>query len=114
MNRRYGFGLIWGVVTLAIAGIVAAIAYHAGQTATVITTNAPAGGTVVYPGYYHDGFGFFWIFPLILLFLFFAFRRPWGNGHWGHGGGHWHTDPHDHHGTPPTPAAGGSDAKPGA
>lgn len=113
MNRRYGFGLIWGLVTLAIAGVVATIAYHAGQTATAVTTAAPGGGTVVYPGYYHDGFGFFWIFPLILILLLVFARRSFGHGPWGYGGGHWHHDAHEHHAPPSTPTPGGSDARPG-
>ena len=111
MKSRIGW--LWGLVTLAIAGVVAAIAYHAGQTATVVTNVARPDGTAVYPGYYyHDGFGFFWILPLLfILLLFFAFRRSGGYGHWGHGAGHWH----DHtHGTPGQPPAGTPDQPPGA
>ncbi len=112
---------LWGLGTVAIAAIVAAIAYHAGQTATVVTTVARPDGTV-YPGYYyHDGFfPFFWIFPLLfILFIVFAFRRAawgWGRGYYGHGGGHWHNDPHGHeHGGPSTqPPTGTSDQQPNA
>ncbi len=113
---------LWGLGTVAIAAIVAAIAYHAGQTATVVTTVARPDGTV-YPGYYyHDGFGpFGLIFPLLfVLFLVFLFRRSWGWGRgysgYGHGGGHWHHDPHDHpHGDAPTqPPSGTPDQRPNA
>jgi hypothetical protein len=118
MNRKFGIGWIWGLATLAIAGIVAAIAYHAGQ-ATQIVTTAPGG--VIYRGY--DGFGFFpffgflW-FLLIAFLLFGLFRRGmgWGRGHWGGGGygGHWHQHPHEHGGTttPTTPPAGGEPDQP--
>ena len=81
MNQRIGW--LWGLVTLAIAGIVAAIAYHAGQTATVVTTVARPDGTGVPGYYYHGGFGFFWFFPLLFILLFFAFRRSGGYGPWG-------------------------------
>ena len=43
MNRRFGFPWIWGLATAAIATIVGVIAYHAGQTATVVTTTVPHG-----------------------------------------------------------------------
>jgi hypothetical protein len=126
MNRR-GFGLFWALATLVIAGIVAAIAYHAGQTATVVTT-AP-GSTVVYPGYY-GGFGFFPLFGLLffVIILFALFRRPWGHG-WGgyysrHGGSgegsvppmidarlkDWHQRAHGE--TPTNPPAGPSQERP--
>jgi hypothetical protein len=102
MNRRFGFLWIWGLGTAAIAAIVGAIAYHAGQTATVVTT-APGGSEVIYRGY--DGFGFFPFFGLFWLLLigFFFFRlfmwRSWGRGPWG--GGHYHDHTHDP--TPTTP-----------
>src|SRR3989442_4098721 len=66
MNRRFGFLWIWGLVTAAIATVVGLVAYHAGQTATVVTT-APGGSEVVYHGYY--GFRFFPFFGLFLLLL---------------------------------------------
>ena len=92
MNRRFGFLWIWGLGTAAIAALVGAIAYHAGQTATVVTT-APGGSEVIYRGY--DGFGFFpfgffgffWIFA-VFWFIRWAFwpwrgygpRRSWRYG----------------------------------
>src|ERR1700681_3749705 len=96
MNRRFGFLWIWGLGTAAIAAIVGAIAYHAGQTATVVTT-APRGSEVIYRGY--DGFGFF---P----FRLFAWRS-WGRGPWGYGGKHYHDHTHDPASTTPqtTPPA---------
>src|ERR1700681_430899 len=104
MNRRFGFLWLWGLGTAAIAAIVGAIAYHAGQTATVVTT-APGGSEVIYRGY--DGFGFFPFFGLFWLLLigFFFFRffmwRSWGRGPWG--GSHYHD--HTHGSTPTTPPA---------
>src|SRR6266849_9528576 len=94
MNRRFGFLWIWGLGTAAIAAVVGAIAYHAGQTATVVTT-APGGSEVIYRGY--DGFGFFPFFGLFWLLLigFFVFRlfawRSWGRGPWGYGDGNYKT-----------------------
>ncbi len=108
MNRRFGFAWIWGLATVAIATIVGFVAYHAGQTAQIVTTTGGADGRVFYPGYYGFGFGFFPFFGLFFLFLigFFLIRmlfwRPWGRG--GYGGGYWHQHPHEH-GTPTTPAS---------
>src|ERR1700737_3796177 len=51
MNRRFGFPLIWGLATAAIATIVGLIAYHAGQTAQIVTTTG-GDGRVLYPGFY--------------------------------------------------------------
>jgi len=105
MNRRFGFAWIWGLATVGIATIVGLVAYHAGQTATVVTT-APGGSEVIYRGY--DGFGFFPFFGLFWLlligFLFFRFFmwRSWGRGPWGYGGGHYHD--HTHGPSPTTPA----------
>ena len=85
MNRR--FALFWGVLTVALVGIVAAVAYHAGQTATIVTARA-GDGAVYYPAYGYGFFPFFGLFPLLLIgiLLFVLFRRPWGRGHWGGGG----------------------------
>jgi len=104
MNRRFAW--IWGLATVAIASIVGLVAYHAGQTAQIVTTTG-GDGRVIYPGYYGFGFGFFPLFGLFWLFLigFFLFRfifwRPWRGGY---GGGYWHQHPHDP-GTPSTPAS---------
>lgn len=87
MNRRFGFGLFWLLVTAGIATIVGLLAYHAGQTATIVTTTGEP-HAVYYPAY-GWGFGFFPFFGLIffgiLVFALF-FRRPWGRGPWGWGG----------------------------
>ena len=107
MNRRFAW--IWGLATVAIASIVGLVAYHAGQTAQIVTTTG-GDGRVIYPGYYGFGFGFFPLFGLFWLFLigFFLFRflfwRPWGRGPGGYGGGYWHQHGHEH-GTPSTPAS---------
>ena len=107
MNRRFAW--IWGLATVAIASIVGLVAYHAGQTAQIVTTTG-GDGRVIYPGYYGFGFGFFPLFGLFWLFLigFFLFRflfwRPWGRGPGGYGGGYWHQHAHEH-GTPSTPAS---------
>src|SRR5437867_2455644 len=86
MNRRFAW--IWGLATVAIASIVGLVAYHAGQTAQIVTTTG-GDGRVIYPGYYGFGFGFFPLFGLFWLFLigFFLFRfiflRPWPGGYGG-------------------------------
>jgi len=106
MNRRFGFLWLWGLVTAAIATVVGLVAYHAGQTATVVST-APGGNEVVYHGYYGFGFfpffGLFWL--LLIGFLFFRLFawRSWGRGPWGYGGGHYHD--HTHSPAPTTPPA---------
>src|ERR1700738_4566416 len=106
MNRRFGFAWIWGLATVGIAKIVGLFAYHAGQTASVVTT-APGGSEVIYRGY--DGFGFFPFFRLFCLLLigFFICRlfawRSWGRGPWGYGGKHYHDHTHDP--APTTPPA---------
>ncbi len=89
MNRR--IALLWGVVTVALAAIVAAVAYHVGQTTTIVAT-APAGGAVYYPAYGFGFFPFFGLLPLLLIgiILFALFRRPWGRGYWGGGGYDWY------------------------
>jgi hypothetical protein len=93
MNRRFGFGLIWLLLTLAVVGIVAAVAYDAGLAARVVSV-APGGDVPAAPYYYRpDGWGFFGIFPLLffifILFLLLRPRRHWYGGgwyrHWGHG-----------------------------
>ena len=105
MSRRFGFFLIWALLTLLIAGGVAAYAYHLGTLATV---TAAGGGYVVHPyyGFAMAPFLFFPFFPLLgFLFFFFVLfaifggmRRRWygGYGPGGHG-------PYGHHqhGLPP-------------
>jgi hypothetical protein len=91
-------GLIGGLVALLVLGIVAAVAFAAGQ-ASVPVGAAGAAGTVapVYVGHYGWGFGFGFLGFLIPLFfillLFWALRPRWGGhrgygygpGPWGHG-----------------------------
>src|SRR5256886_10174889 len=107
MNRRFGFLWAWGLVTAAIATVVGLIAYHAGQTAQIVTTTG-GDGRLVYPGYYGGGLGFFPFFGLfwILLigFLFFRFFmwRSWGRGPGGWGGVY---PPYNHRPRPPTAPA---------
>ncbi len=45
MNRR-GFGIVWGLVTLVVAGIVGIVAYNAGAS-SVVTSSAGEAGRVV-------------------------------------------------------------------
>lgn len=87
---RRGFGIVWALVTLLIAGVVGALAYQAGLSTQIASSGAAAGA--VYPWHYW-GFGFFpffGLFPLFffLLLLFFLFRGPWwwhrGQGGRGH------------------------------
>lgn len=91
MKQR--IALFWGVLTLVLVGIVAAVAYHAGQVTTVVATRA-GDGTVYYPAYGWGFFPFFGLFPLLVLVILLVvlFRRPWGRGHWGGGGG-WYGRP---------------------
>src|SRR5260370_38077292 len=74
MNRRFGFYWIWGLATAAIATVVGRIAYHAGQTAQIVTTTG-GDGRLVYPGYY-GGFGLFPLFGPFLRPLFGVFFFP--------------------------------------
>jgi len=87
MNRRRGFGLLWGIVTLLIVGLVAAVSYQAGLSAQIATAGATY---VVAPHLVGLGFGFafFWLLPIlfILLIVFGVFRggRRWyGRGWYG-------------------------------
>lgn len=117
MNQRIGW--IWGLVTLAIAGVVGAIAFHIGQGTTAVIQQVPA-GTAVYRGYYGDGGWFFGFFPLLffILLLVFLFRRPWGRGWYGYGHGapHWHDHAHGSGtpGHPGQPASGSTNQPPSA
>jgi len=112
MNRRFAW--IWGLVTVGIATIVGLIAYHAGQTAQIVTTTG-TDGRVIYPGY--DGYGFFpffglfWVLLIGFLLFRFVFWRPWGRGPWGgYGGGYWHQHPHEPGNAPTAPTTGKSDS----
>jgi len=114
MNQRIVW--LWGLITVAIAGVVGAIAFHIGQGTQAVVEQAPAAGSVIYRGYgYGDGGWFFGFFPLLffILLLVFLFRRPWGRGWYGHGSPHWHDHAHGG-GTPNQPTTGTTDQKPGA
>lgn len=73
MNLRRRLGLLWGIATLLIVGMVAAVAYLAGVA---------AGGTAHAVGL---GFGFFWLLPF--LFILFLVSRVFrgGRGWYGRG-----------------------------
>ena len=92
MNMRRGLGAGWALVTVAIAGIVAWFAYHAGLATTIASSGAaPAVREGVYYGGYPEwgfGFGFFPLLLFILLIVFLFRRRRWYGGHWG-GRGYW-------------------------
>jgi hypothetical protein len=78
MRSRFAF--LWVLVTAAIAGLAAYIAYGAG-VATHVTTSAATDRIVYYPPFF--GFGFF-LPILVIVLLFWAFRpRRWGPGRWG-------------------------------
>jgi hypothetical protein len=89
MYRR--FGILWGLITLVIAGVVGVVAYNLGASSVVTTSAAGEAGRVVY----YPGFGFFWIFPLLfLLFIFFGIFGRWGRWYGGGpGGGYGYGDP---------------------
>ncbi len=77
MYRR--FGLLRGIVSLLVLGLVAAVAYQAGVAAGGAYGVAPH---VVGLGI---GFGFFWLLPfLFILFLVFGVFRV-GRGWYGRG-----------------------------
>lgn len=92
MNMRRGLGAGWALVTVAIAGVVAWFAYHAGLATTIASSGAaPAVREGVYYGGYPGwgfGFGFFPLLLFILLLVFLFRRRRWGGGYWG-GRGYW-------------------------
>jgi hypothetical protein len=79
MRSRFAF--LWVLVTAAIAGLAAYIAYGAG-VATHVTTSAATDGAAYY---YHPFFGFGFFLPiLVIVLLFWALRpRRWGPGRWG-------------------------------
>ena len=77
-----GRAIAISLVALALAAGIAAVAYNAGSHHAV---QIPPNAQVVYM---HPGFGFFPIFPLFFLILFFVFavrglfwrrRRGWGH-----------------------------------
>ncbi len=94
MPRRFGFALVWALITLLIVAGVGAFAYHLGTLATVAA--AGDGAYVVHP-YYGAGFGFFpffglfplfgFLFFLLVLFWIFGGRRRWYGGWYGGGPG---------------------------
>jgi hypothetical protein len=84
--------LIGPLVALLLVGIVAAVAFTAGQASVPVASVAGGAGTAVpvYVGHYGWGFGFGilgFLFPLFfILLLIWAFRPRWG-GHRGYGYG---------------------------
>ncbi len=105
MSRRFGFFLVWALLTLLIAGGAAGIAYNAGTMAAV---SAASGGAYLVHPYWGYGFGFFpffglfplfgFLFFLLILFWIFGGRRRWYGGGWQ--GGYGPQGPHGH-GVPP-------------
>lgn len=106
MSRRVGFGLLWLLATLLIAGGAAAIAYQAG---TMVAIGSAANGAYLVHPWIGYGYGFFPFFPLfpffgflfVVLLLFWAFRAArWSRGGWyGPRGGY--GPPDWHHNVPP-------------
>ncbi|HVD01841.1 MAG TPA: hypothetical protein VNG93_11960 [Candidatus Dormibacteraeota bacterium] len=93
MRSRFAF--IWVLLTAAVAGVAAWIAYGAG-VATRVASTAPATAAGAPPYYYygHPGFGFFpffgffWLlFLVFVLFWIFRGRRGWGHHRFGTPGG---------------------------
>ncbi len=86
-------GLIGGLVALLVLGIVAAVAFAAGQASVPVGAAGDVGTAVpVYVGHYGWGFGFGFLgflFPLFFILLLFWLLRPrWGGrGHYGYGPG---------------------------
>ena len=103
MNMRRGFGLVWALVTVAIAGVAAWFAYHAGLATTVAQSGRDGVYYGGYPGY-GFGFGFFWLFLFIILIALVVRRRRW-HGYWGGRGwggyGHGYGPPSDKPDVPP-------------
>jgi hypothetical protein len=81
-------GLIGGLAALLVLGIVAALAFAAGQAS--VPVGAAGAAAPAYVGHYGWGFGFGFLGFLIPLFfillLFWALRPRWG-GHRGYGYG---------------------------
>jgi hypothetical protein len=95
MRSRFAF--IWVLLTAAIAGVAAWIAYGVG-VATHVASSVPATAEGVAPYYYgYPGFGFFpffgffwFLFILFVIFLVLRAGRGWGHrrfGGWGGPGG---------------------------
>jgi hypothetical protein len=82
MRSRFAF--LWVLVTAAIAGVAAYIAYGAG-VATHVTTSAAPDGAVYYYHPFFPFFGFGFFLPLLVIVLIFWALRPrrWGRGGWG-------------------------------
>lgn len=79
MRSRFAF--LWVLLTAAIAGVAAYIAYGAG-VATHVASTAATDGAV----YYHPFFGFGLFLPILLIVLLFLALRPRRWGGWsGHG-----------------------------
>jgi hypothetical protein len=78
MRSRFAF--LWVLVTAAIAGLAAYIAYGAG-VATHVAGPAATDAVV----YYHPFFGFGFFLPILVIVLLFLALRPrrWGPGGWG-------------------------------
>ena len=104
MKMRRGFGLVWALVTVLIAGAAAWFAYHAGLATTIAASGHDGVYYGGYPGYYGFGFGFF---PLLLFIILIAliFRRRRWHGYWGGRGwggyGHGYGPPSDKPDVPP-------------
>jgi hypothetical protein len=94
MRSRFAF--IWVLLTAAIAGVAAWIAYGAGM-ATKVASSVPATAGGVPPYYYYYGhpwfgffpfFGFFWfLFILFVIVLVVRAGRGWGHRRWAGPGG---------------------------
>jgi hypothetical protein len=116
MSGRAFFGILWFLITVAVAGAVGFFAYQAGVATHLGAANGagPYPGPYGYPGWgwgWGVGFGFFHLFGFLffLLLLFFLFRVIFFAGRFGHRPGGWHEHRQEHfeemhrraHGEPP-------------
>ena len=82
MHDRPGFRWFGFLFLVLVTVGVGFAAYQAGLSHAVVTTTAPAAGTVVVAPYYWHWHPFGFVFPLFFLFLIFgvARRAMWGGG----------------------------------
>ena len=108
MGNRFGFRLLLGIAAVAALATVGFYTYNLGLARGIAQAGqvATAPGTVpvvIWPRPWGFGFGFFPLFPLMILFWIFVARALFWRGAW-RGRGCRYDGPRDER-TPPTPRA---------